>query len=272
MLDEAVVVYPGGVHERGILAPSSTNAAPALAAGRHDERIYMSKHASSHSHLVAGLVVGASLLGATGIVLAAVAAGDVTTWPQYRIAVGAHSATVVSGTTGTKPKAGFTTISQRGFRLAFDASAEYVLTNPTQPADQFDWNKLPGLSDCGSLDLSQNGFMFGWRWRTDLTPRVLEVTAYWNRAGVHLNAPEPMVVLSAAEVESGVPLTYSEKIVGSTYEFRITGVIGGRSIDATATGTRNCSGSTTGLKWASGLYFGGTSTAPQVITARVTEP
>ncbi len=232
----------------------------------------MSKHASSKSRLVAGLVACAGLIGATSLVLAAVPAGAVSTWPQYRIAVGAHSATIINGTTGTKPKAGFTSISQRSFRLAFNASAEYVLTNPVEPSDQFDWNKLPGLSDCGSLDLSQNGFMFGWRWRTDLTPRVLEVTAYWNRAGVHLTPPTPMVVLSAAEVESGQPLTYSEKIVGSTYEFRITGVIGGRTIDATAIGTRNCSGSATGLKWASGLYFGGTSTAPQVITTRVTEP
>jgi hypothetical protein len=227
---------------------------------------------TSRSLLVATVVAGATLVGAVATVVGAVPAGAVTTWPMYRIAVGAHSASIVSGTSGTKPKAGFTSVSQRSFRLAFDRSAEYVLTNPTQPEDQFDWNKLPGLSDCGSLDLSQNGFMFGWRWRTDLTPRVLEITAYWNKAGVHLTPPTPMVVLSAAEVEAQQALTYSERIVGSTYEFRITGIIGGRTIDAVATGSRNCSSSATGLKWASGLYFGGTSTAPQVITARVTEP
>ena len=226
----------------------------------------------THSLLIAGLVASATLVGAVATVVGAVPAGAVTTWPQYRIDVGAHSATIISGTSGTKPKAGFTTISQRTFQLAFDASAEYVITNPVEPADQLDWNKLPGLSDCGALDLSQNGFMFGWRWRTDLTPRVLEVTAYWNKAGVHLTPATPMVVLSAAEVESQQPLTYAEKIVGSTYEFRITGVIGGRTIDAVATGSRNCASSASGFKWASGLYFGGTSTAPQVITARVTEP
>jgi hypothetical protein len=64
----------------------------------------------------------------------------------------------------------------------------YRITNPVQPDDQLDWNKLPGVSDCGQLDLAQDGFMFAWRWRLDLTPNVLELqsrlryvlTGFWN--------------------------------------------------------------------------------------------
>ncbi len=54
----------------------------------------------------------------------------------------------------------------------------YTLTAPVQPNDQLDWNKLPGISDCDQLDLSVDGVMFGWRWRLDTSPKVLEITAY----------------------------------------------------------------------------------------------
>src|ERR1043165_3337337 len=72
---------------------------------------------------------------------------ETATWARYSIAVGAHSATVTNGAAGN-PRAGFITgVGTRGFDLVLDPSAIYVLTNPTQPEDQLDWNKLPGVSD-----------------------------------------------------------------------------------------------------------------------------
>ncbi len=198
-------------------------------------------------------------------------------WSRYTIATGTHSATVVRGAQATAPLAAFTSVAGRRFHFLFDATAKYVLTNPTQPEDQFDWNKLPGLSDCPvngipNVDLSQNGWMFGWRWRTDLAPRRLEVTAYANNNGVHLTPPTPMVTLTEAQVDAGVPLWFELAISADhqRYEFRVAGP-GSRS--ATASLPRQCpSASTTALKWASGFYFGGTSTAPNLITGSINEP
>lgn len=193
-------------------------------------------------------------------------------WSRYDIATGAHPATVTRGASATTPRAGFSSASGRRFHFAFDASAAYVLTNPTQPEDQFDWNKLPGLSDCGALDLSQDGWMFGWRWRTDLTPQVLEVTAYANNAGTHLTPPEPLLTLTASQLGEEVPLWFELGISADRqrYEFRVAGP-GRRS--ASTTLPRRCAGSsTTTLKWASGFYFGGTSTAPGPIRGWINEP
>lgn len=59
----------------------------------------------------------------------------------------AYPASVTRGTQATNPLAGFTTVGARRYHFLFNSSARYVLTNPTQPEDQFDWNKLPGISD-----------------------------------------------------------------------------------------------------------------------------
>ena len=103
-------------------------------------------------------------------------------WNTHTIARGPRRDRA-AGRRAPPPLLGFTRQSGRTYHLIFDASARYVLTNPTEPEDQLDWNKLPGLSDCApNYDLAVDGLMFGWRWRTDLTPRVLEVTAYANDA------------------------------------------------------------------------------------------
>ena len=193
-------------------------------------------------------------------------------WSRYDIAAGAHSATVTRGASATAPKAGFSTASGRRYHFVFDQSAAYVLTNPTQPEDQFDWNKLPGLSDCGQLDLSQDGWMFGWRWRTDLSPTVLEVTAYANNAGTHLTPPTPLLTLTAEQLGERVPVWFELGISADRrrYEFRVAGP-GRRS--ASTTLPRRCTAtSTSTFKWASGFYFGGTSTAPTSVRGWTNEP
>jgi len=192
-------------------------------------------------------------------------------WALYTVDVGAHSASISGGSPGN-PLAWFTRVSGRDFQFRFNASAAYVLTRPTQPEDQFDWNKLPGFSDCGTLDLSQEGAMFGWRWRLDTAPKVLEVTAYANNRGKHLTPATPLFTLDAADLASDAPLRYRVWIDGAQYRFSVAGSVRGRPISATATLPRSCaSTASTGLKWASGLYFGGTSTAPSKITGYVSE-
>jgi hypothetical protein len=196
-------------------------------------------------------------------------------WARYSIAPGAHTATITTGVAGN-PRNGFVTgLGTRSFDLALDASAIYTITNPAQPTDQLDWNKLPGLSDCGTFDLSDDGLMFGWRWRLDTVPQVLEVTAYANNAGTHLTPTAPLIVLDADDLASVTPLHYELVMDGALYRFTIAGTIRGRAIDVAATLPRRCGNTTPGsllVQWAGGIYFGGTSTAPSAINARVFEP
>ena len=191
-------------------------------------------------------------------------------WATYTIAMGAHAATISGGGPGNPVRA-IVEVSGRDYQFAFDPSAQYVLTMPTQPEDQLDWNKLPGLSDCSTADLSVNGAMFGWRWRLDLEPPVLEVTAYANNDRVHLTTPT-LITVTAAELASATPLRYRFAIDGDRYRFAIRGALGDRAIDVTAELPRSCPTIDPRLtKWAAGFYFGGTSVAPSVITGRISE-
>jgi hypothetical protein len=189
--------------------------------------------------------------------------------------VGAHSATVDNNGAAQAPKAGFVSVSARHYRFIFDPSARYTITQPTQPDDQFDYNKLPGFSDCGTFDLSQDGAMFGWRWRLDTNPKRLEIVDYANNAGTHLYPSTPLLTLSEADLAAEEPLSYDVSIGGagnSRYLFRIHGTINGRAVDVSAQQPRRCATtSPTATKWASGFYFGGTSTSPSVITGWIDE-
>lgn len=198
----------------------------------------------------------------------------VASWARYTIAAGAHGATVTAGVAGN-PAAGLVEgVAARDYHFAFDASASYAITKPTQTDDQLDWNKLPGLSDCGTFDLAADGVMFGWRWRLDTSPRVLEVTAYANNAGTHLTPPAALVSLDAADLASASPLRYQLRLDGAVYRFAISGTMRGRAIDVTSTLPRRCAStapSSLTAQWAAGFYFGGTSVAPSPITARIFE-
>jgi hypothetical protein len=190
---------------------------------------------------------------------------------KYTIPVGAHSATVAMNGASRAPLAGLTSVSARTYQFIFDATAMYELTNPAQPGDQLDWNKLPGLSDCGQFDLARDGLMFAWRWHLDTSPRVLEIAHYANNAGTHLYPAQGLVRFDEAELRSETPLTHELEIAATEYRFHLFGTLGTRVIDERATFPRRCTSSTTALKWASGFYFGGTSTAPQPITGFVQE-
>jgi len=217
---------------------------------------------------VAGVVAVLALGGC-------LAPGTPAGWSSYTIEAGAHSAAVdrPSGVAG--PKAGWVSPggAGRAYDLTLNPTAEYVLTNPTEPADQFDWNKLPGFSDCGDFDLAQNGAMFGWRWRTDTSPKVLELVPYANAAGVHQYPEAALVTLSHADLAAKEPLHYAIQIDGASCRFAIDGTIRGRAIHVTATLPRSCPTNPTSTgKWFAGFYFGGTSVSPSQITAYVREP
>lgn len=192
-------------------------------------------------------------------------------WATYVIAEDRHDAMLLDRSPHN-PTDGVSDAIGRDYELILDPTAIYELTAPVEPTDQLDWNKLPGLSDCTTVDLSIDGLMFGWRWRIDLQPPVLEVTAYANNAGVHLTPPAPLFTLDAADLEERAPLHYRATRTNTTYELAVDGEIRGRAILATATLPRRCTDiELDPLAWASAFYFGGTSTAPHEMTAMIRE-
>jgi hypothetical protein len=190
-------------------------------------------------------------------------------WATYIIEAGHHDATLVDRVP-KNPIDGVTSVVGRDFELILDPSAIYELTEPVEPTDQLDWNKLPGLSDCNTIDLSVDGIMFGWRWRLDL--QALEVTAYANNASVHLTPDAPLFTLDAADLEAREPLRYWLWREPATYAVAVSGSIRGRVIDAVARLPRRCADvEVDPIAWAAAFYFGGTSTAPHEITAQIRE-
>lgn len=200
---------------------------------------------------------------------------DPGAWARYTIKPGKHWGTLTLGDAGNPMSDLVQGVSTRDYEFAFDASAAYTLVDMVQPDDQLDWNKLPGLSDCNEFDLSQDGVMFAWRWRLDTTPNVLEVTAYANNAGKHLWMDDPpLLTLDRDDLESDTPLRYRLFLEESVYRFVVSGTVRGRKIDVETTLPRRCADlppDELELQWAAGLYFGGTSLAPQQITGRVFE-
>jgi hypothetical protein len=196
-------------------------------------------------------------------------------WNRHTIARGAHNATVTEGATAPEPLLGLTRRSGRAYTLIFDASARYRITQPTQPDDQLDWNKLPGLSDCNDVDLAENGLMFGWRWNLAETPKVLELTAYANNHGTHLWSDAPLLSLTRAQVDARRPIWFRLRISNDrrSYEFTIRTVLAGEEEIRHDRLPRACpTVPRDKWKWAGGFYFGGTSVAPQRIQAHVHEP
>ena len=191
------------------------------------------------------------------------------TWATYHIATGSHGATLTDREI-RDPVDGVVAVAGRDYDFVLDGSAIYELTMPTQPDDQLDWNKLPGLSDCGTSDLSVDGAMFGWRW--NLAAQVLELTAYANNASQHLSLAASLFTLDAADLAEQAPLRYRVSRDRDVYQFSVTGSVRGRLIEVTAVQPRRCTDQPTDpLAWAGGFYFGGTSTAPHEVTARIRE-
>lgn len=156
------------------------------------------------------------------------------------------------------------------YQFSFNPSAIYQ--HPDQ--DQLDWNKLPGVTDCGSMEMSRNGAMFGWRWAPQT--RKLQISAYANRHGVHQAADMStyqhqvqMVEIDETDLNQFAPLTYEIQLSGSNYYFTISGTLpSGRILRATSTLPRGCT-KNPWIKGGSTLYFGGTKTAPHTVTGHL---
>lgn len=217
-----------------------------------------------------GLCAAAALAVTVGVASAAPVG-----WSTYTVEAGAHSARVDHPAGVRGPLAGWIgdAGSSRTYDLVLTPTAEYVLTDPVEPNDQFDWNKLPGFSDCGDVDLSRNGAMFGWRWRTDIAPGVLELVPYANANGVHQYPSAAVVTLSHEDLAAEAPLRYSIVIDGAQYRFTVDGSVRGREIHESATLPRACPDTPPNAgKWYAGFYFGGTSTSPSRVQAYIREP
>lgn len=184
-------------------------------------------------------------------------------WATYTIAAGRHDAHL----TDRQPKNpidGVVSVVGRDYELALNSSAIYTIVDP--PTDQLDWNKLPGLSDCGTVDLAADGAMFGWRWNLDAA--VLEVTAYANNAGVHLWLAAPLFTLDGAQLAAEIPLRYRVVREPAAYRFEVQGP----DLDVRASLPRRCVDEVRDpLAWAGAFYFGGTSVAPHEVTAKIRE-
>lgn len=204
-------------------------------------------------------------LGLCGLVAAACIAPPPPGFSQYRIDVGSHVASVLVGDGARAPLAGVTTASRRTVTVELNPSFRYVITRPVEPGDQWDYNKMPGLSDCAQFDLARDGLMWAWRWNTE--DEVLELATYANNASTHLFG-ETVATFSAAQLDAKPSVTLGIEIRADDYLFTYRHGSTTRSISM----TRRCADTSVGAsKWASGLYFGGTSTAPSIIWANVKE-
>lgn len=130
--------------------------------------------------------------------------------------------------------------------VIFDESAKYTTVDPV---NQYDVNKLWGVSDCGN-DHHENSIRFGWRWLND----SLEILWYRRVAGQF-------------DFEKITTVNFNEtnrmhlSINKNSYELRVNGVI--------KTVSRPCDQDYKRYKLYP--YFGGDEKAPHNITIRIKE-
>jgi hypothetical protein len=130
--------------------------------------------------------------------------------------------------------------------VIFDESAKYTTDDPV---NQYDINKLWGVSDCGNRH-HDNSIRFGWRWLND----SLEILWYRRLAGQF--EFEKITTVNLDETNY-MHLSISK----NSYELRVNEVI--------KTAQRPCSGDYKRYKLYP--YFGGDETAPHNITIRIKE-
>lgn len=132
--------------------------------------------------------------------------------------------------------------------VIFDENASYETVDPI---NQWDVNKLWGVSDCGNRH-SENSIRFGWRW--NLQNEAMEIMIYRR---MHSN----FEFKSLGFVNLGETNTMAMHINHDSYELCLNG-----ECDTMA---RPCS--QTFKKYFLYPYFGGDETAPHDITIRIKE-
>ena len=126
----------------------------------------------------------------------------------------------------------------------FDESAKYTSLDPV---NQYDINKLWGLSDCGKHHM-ENSIRFGWRWLND----SLEIHWFKHEEGVFTHD-------KIANVELNETNFLSLSITEDTYALCVNGI--------TKSTTRTCSKNYKRYKLYP--YFGGDEVAPHDITIKI---
>ena len=76
---------------------------------------------------------------------------------------GFRTYTIKCGKHKSRSAVKFTKSNTLSFQVIFDESAQYTTTDPD---NQYDVNKLYGLSDCGDLH-QESSIRIGWRWLND---------------------------------------------------------------------------------------------------------
>ncbi|MFC5270164.1 hypothetical protein [Adhaeribacter terreus] len=141
-------------------------------------------------------------------------------------------------------EAGEVKTKKMSFSVLFDSSAVYKTFDPV---NQFDINKLYGLSDCNSAHHSNSARM-GWCWVNNR----LEIHAYGYKNGMRNSE-----FITAIPI--GKPVDMSIEMNDSTYLLKVG--------EKFAELPRGCSGEGTGYKLFP--YFGGDETAPHDIVVKV---
>lgn len=158
---------------------------------------------------------------------------------KYVIAAGAHE---------TTDPIVFKTTTELKFKAKFDSSAIYTSIDP---ANQYDTNKLLGLSDCNTLHQT-NSARFGWRWVNN----QLEIMAYCYIDAVR---PEPVRV---AVVDLNTVNTYSIAFESDRYLFTVNDT---NKVEV----SKNCNYN--GLRYKLYPYFGGDEVAPHEVRIWIEE-
>tara|TARA_Y100000361_G_C11159854_1_gene346512 strand:+ start:1357 stop:1902 length:546 start_codon:yes stop_codon:yes gene_type:complete len=130
--------------------------------------------------------------------------------------------------------------------VIFDESAQYTTDDPL---NQYDVNKLWGVSDCGN-DHHENSIRFGWRWLND----SLEILWYKRQLG-------EFTFEKITSVNLNETINMSLSIKDDKYELTVNGV--------TKETSRACSMDY--KKYKLYPYFGGDEKAPHDITIRIKE-
>ncbi|MBC5991645.1 hypothetical protein [Pontibacter cellulosilyticus] len=130
------------------------------------------------------------------------------------------------------------------FEVTFDSTAIYT---SIKPENQFDINKLYGLSDCSSHH-QVNSARIGWRWSNN----QLELHAYTYKGGSRKSEFITSITL-------GKPAFCELNLDEGKYKFSVDG----KQVEL----PRGCSGSTDAYQLYP--YFGGDEVAPHDITIRI---
>lgn len=140
-----------------------------------------------------------------------------------------------------------TTADSLTFDVRFDDSAIYT---SVLPENQFDINKLRGMSDCETHHHT-NSARVGWRW----TGSAIELSAYTYVNGVRSST-------TLGQIQPNGWYSLSIAFVGSTYEFTLDGQL--------TVVPRGCAAQDL-VKYDLWPYFGGDEVAPHPVTIEITQ-